>query len=197
MTGAVVRPVPGVELLWYTQGLRAVHADAFGGPPWREGPERADAYLERLAEDIHRPGFAAALALDRHTVVGWTTAWTTPAPSRQPLLPGDTGRPGRRTRGRPAVRCPRGGRTRRLRPRTWRRSRRPAAADGHRGPVRRTLPAADFGRHPAGLLLLRAGRLDPGHPSRTRGRGHAVFLGPRHPARTAAPAPFETHRPEQ
>ncbi|MGW1409057.1 hypothetical protein [Streptomyces sp. NPDC002403] len=41
MTGAVVRPVPGGELLSRTQGLRAVCTDAFGGPPWREGPDRA------------------------------------------------------------------------------------------------------------------------------------------------------------
>ncbi|MFJ3904813.1 GNAT family N-acetyltransferase [Streptomyces sp. NPDC090025] len=83
---AVVRTVSGEELLGYGDGLRAVYADAFGGPPWNEGPDGADAYLERLADDVRRPGFSAAVALDGEGdvgdvgVVGWATAWTTPDP---------------------------------------------------------------------------------------------------------------------
>ncbi|MDX2565118.1 hypothetical protein PV371_36445 [Streptomyces sp. TX20-6-3] len=57
-----------------------MYADAFGGPPWHEGLEQADAYLERLAHDVRGPGFTAALALDGGTVLGWATAWTTPDP---------------------------------------------------------------------------------------------------------------------
>ncbi|WP_306326376.1 GNAT family N-acetyltransferase [Streptomyces venezuelae] len=76
---AVVRTVSGERLLAYADGVRAVYADAFAGPPWHEGPDHADDYLRRLAEDVHRPGFAAAVALDGDTVVGWAAAWTTPA----------------------------------------------------------------------------------------------------------------------
>ncbi|MGK5627881.1 N-acetyltransferase family protein [Streptomyces sp. URMC 123] len=64
----------------YAAGVRAVYADAFGAPPWQEDEARADDYLARLAEDAARPGFLAALALAGDTVLGFATAWTTPAP---------------------------------------------------------------------------------------------------------------------
>ncbi|GHH42872.1 GNAT family N-acetyltransferase [Streptomyces candidus] len=64
--------------------MRDVYAEAFGAPPWGEGPEHADAYLRRLAGEVGRPGFTAALALDAERVLGWATAWTTPDP-----FPGD------------------------------------------------------------------------------------------------------------
>lgn len=75
---ATVERVSGSRLLAYADGVRAVYADAFGSPPWLEGPEQADIYLERLAGDVRRPGFAAALALDGDRVAAWATAWTTP-----------------------------------------------------------------------------------------------------------------------
>ncbi|MEU0060857.1 GNAT family N-acetyltransferase, partial [Streptomyces sp. NPDC006334] len=34
----------------------------------------------RLVDNVRRPGFTAALALDEANVVGFATAWTTPAP---------------------------------------------------------------------------------------------------------------------
>ncbi|WP_407555254.1 GNAT family N-acetyltransferase [Streptomyces sp. Pv4-95] len=76
----VVRAVSGRQLESYADGIRTVYADAFGGPPWAEGPTPADGYLLRLADDVRRPGFRAALALDEGTVLGFATAWTTPAP---------------------------------------------------------------------------------------------------------------------
>ncbi|MGW2303791.1 hypothetical protein [Streptomyces sp. NPDC001809] len=77
---ALVQPVSGSRLLAYADGVRTVFADAFGSPPRGEGPERADACLRRLRDDVDRPGFTAALALDGDTVLGWATAWTTPSP---------------------------------------------------------------------------------------------------------------------
>ncbi|MFH8572585.1 GNAT family N-acetyltransferase [Streptomyces sp. NPDC017993] len=75
-----VRLVAGERLAPYADGIRAVYADAFGAPPWREDPALAETYLARLAEDTRRPGFLAALAFDEGTIVGFATAWTTPAP---------------------------------------------------------------------------------------------------------------------
>ncbi|MGW6527871.1 N-acetyltransferase family protein [Streptomyces venezuelae] len=75
-----VEAVSGSRLLSYADGVRSVYVDAFGGAPWDEGPEHADGYLRRLAADVTRPGFTAALALDGDTVLGWATAWTTPSP---------------------------------------------------------------------------------------------------------------------
>ncbi|MFI1678523.1 GNAT family N-acetyltransferase [Streptomyces sp. NPDC020607] len=68
------------RLLSYAEGIRSVYVDAFGGAPWGEGPEHADHYLRRLAYDVTRTGFTAALALDGEAVLGWATAWTTPTP---------------------------------------------------------------------------------------------------------------------
>ncbi|WP_405801901.1 GNAT family N-acetyltransferase [Streptomyces sp. NBC_01506] len=73
-----VRRVSGALLLSHAAGIRAVHADAFAAPPWHEDGTQADLYLERLADDVRRPGFVAALAFDGETVRGFATAWTTP-----------------------------------------------------------------------------------------------------------------------
>lgn len=74
-------------LLARQDGIRQTYADAFAGPPWREGPDQADGYVHRLAEDTARPGFRAALALsgapeepDAASVVGFATAWITGSP---------------------------------------------------------------------------------------------------------------------
>lgn len=78
-----VRKAGADEVLAHRDGVRRTYAEAFAGPPWHEDPALADGYVERLAEDAVRPGFAAALALSGEgagTVVGFATAWTTPAP---------------------------------------------------------------------------------------------------------------------
>ncbi|WP_406504967.1 GNAT family N-acetyltransferase [Streptomyces sp. NBC_00212] len=64
----------------YGEGVRAVYAGAFGAAPWNEAPNRADAYMDRLGSDVTRPGFTAAVALEGEEVLGWATAWTTPRP---------------------------------------------------------------------------------------------------------------------
>ncbi|MFK4065465.1 GNAT family N-acetyltransferase [Streptomyces sp. NPDC029674] len=82
----------GAELLArHAEGVRSVYAEAFGEPPWNEGPDEADQYLERrLAADVARPGFVAAVALGGGghgagaegppRVIGFTVAWTTGTP---------------------------------------------------------------------------------------------------------------------
>ncbi|MEU0374403.1 hypothetical protein ABZ070_29935 [Streptomyces sp. NPDC006283] len=74
-----VRIIRDEQLLSYAAGIRAVYVSAFTTPPWDEEESVADAYLERVVEDLTRPGFAAALALDGATVQGFCTAWRTPA----------------------------------------------------------------------------------------------------------------------
>ncbi|MEU9497974.1 hypothetical protein [Streptomyces sp. NPDC048196] len=81
MSGSV-RLVSGEQLSPYVDGIRAVYADAFGAPPWHEEPALAHTCLIRLAQDARRPGFLAALALDRGAVLGFATGWTTPRRSR-------------------------------------------------------------------------------------------------------------------
>ncbi|WP_282203309.1 GNAT family N-acetyltransferase [Kitasatospora fiedleri] len=81
MTPYQVRPLPSGELLAAAAQVRSVYAAAFGGPPWHEPAHRADAYLERLAQDALRPSFTAAAATDAGgRLLGFATAWTTPAP---------------------------------------------------------------------------------------------------------------------
>lgn len=52
----------------------------FGNPPWNEDEEQAAAFLRRLADDVKRPGFTAAVAFMAAEVIGFSTAWTTMAP---------------------------------------------------------------------------------------------------------------------
>ncbi|MFB8084100.1 GNAT family N-acetyltransferase [Streptomyces sp. NPDC055992] len=82
-----VQQVGPDDVLAYEDGVRRAYAEAFAGPPWHEDPAEAAGYTERLREDTRRPGFRAALALSGDpdepgsaTVVGFATAWTTPAP---------------------------------------------------------------------------------------------------------------------
>ncbi|SCK25679.1 Acetyltransferase (GNAT) family protein [Streptomyces sp. WMMB 714] len=75
-----VRRVDADTLLSYADGIRGIYLDAFGSPPWDESAERAAAYLKRLASDVERPGFAAALALNGARLLGFAVGWTTPTP---------------------------------------------------------------------------------------------------------------------
>ncbi|WP_328380142.1 GNAT family N-acetyltransferase [Streptomyces sp. NBC_01020] len=74
-----VRRVPGPELLGHVEGVRQVYAEAFGATPWSQDEGAAGRFAARLAADVIRPGFVAALALDGGVVLGFATAWTTPA----------------------------------------------------------------------------------------------------------------------
>ncbi|MFB7941449.1 GNAT family N-acetyltransferase [Streptomyces sp. NPDC056049] len=186
-----VERVSGGRLLARTDGVRAVYADAFGGPPWREGPDRAERYLERLARDVARPGFTAALAAEGDTVLGWATAWTTPDP-----FPAD--------RCHPSMAVALG----EARTAAWLSGAREvdelAVATRARGAGlgARLLDAATADRADGRCWLLtsvaartavafyeREGWTQATHPA-PGGAGHAAFLGPRHPARTAAPRPL-------
>ena len=62
--------------------LRAVYAEVFSLPPYNEGPEMADEFLDRLAEESKRPGFSlvAACGCGRpHGLVGFAYGYTMPA----------------------------------------------------------------------------------------------------------------------
>ncbi|MEV8315054.1 GNAT family N-acetyltransferase [Streptomyces sp. NPDC059900] len=188
---AIIRTVSGSRLLLYAEGVRAVYADAFGGAPWREGPEQADGYLRRLRADAARPGFTAALALDGETVLGWATAWTTPRPFPAgrcyPQIAAALGES--RTvawlcGGREVDELAVAGRAR---------------GTGAGAALLRTV-TADQGDGRCWLLTSvaaeearafyeRAGWTPATHPA-AGGAGHAAYLGPRHPARTAAARPF-------
>ncbi|MGW5739178.1 MULTISPECIES: GNAT family N-acetyltransferase [Streptomyces] len=76
----VVRSLRGEQLLAHTAALRTVYAEAFRVPPWHEDEERVAAFLVRLRDDVRRPGFTAAIALEGTDVTGFATGWTTPDP---------------------------------------------------------------------------------------------------------------------
>lgn len=75
-----VRVLRGEQLLPHSDALRTVYAEAFRAPPWHEDEERVAQFLIRLGEDVRRPGFTAAIALDGTEIAGFTTGWTTPEP---------------------------------------------------------------------------------------------------------------------
>ncbi|MFF3849273.1 GNAT family N-acetyltransferase [Streptomyces sp. NPDC002328] len=97
-----VQVMTSSELLAHEAELRSVYVDAFCAPPWSEGEEEADAFVRRLAGQVRRPGFTAAIAFAEPGpvpgpgdagspasgrtgprtagVLGFATAWTTLAP---------------------------------------------------------------------------------------------------------------------
>ncbi|MFC9397401.1 GNAT family N-acetyltransferase [Streptomyces sp. NPDC057027] len=179
----LVQSVSGSRLLAY--------ADVFGALPWGEGPERADASLRRLGNDVDRPGFTAALERDGDVVVGWATAWTTPSPF-------PTGRC------YPPISAALGKRRTADRPCGAREVDELAVATPARGAGlgARLLDAVTADRADGRCWLLtsvaaitavafyeREGWTQATHPA-PGGAGHAAFLGPRHLARTAAPRPL-------
>jgi GNAT superfamily N-acetyltransferase len=62
--------------------LRAVYAEVFSLPPYNEGPEMADEFLDRLAEESKRPGFSLVAACGGGRplgLVGFAYGYTMPA----------------------------------------------------------------------------------------------------------------------
>ncbi|MFD5799837.1 GNAT family N-acetyltransferase [Streptomyces sp. NPDC127020] len=188
-SGIRVHRGPGV--LAHTEALRAVYVDAFCAPPWNEDEERATEVAARLRVDVGRPGFTAATAVRDGEIVGFATAWTTPAP-----FPTD--------RCHPQAAAALGG----DRTADW--------LCGARGIDELAVRRTDRGSGLAGRLLdavtedapggrawlltsVRSGRAlafyrrrgwtQVTHPS-PDGRGIVVLLGPHHPARFAAPPPL-------
>ncbi|GAA5065103.1 GNAT family N-acetyltransferase [Streptomyces similanensis] len=186
-----IRAVPADALLPYGAALRSVYADAFRPPPWNEDEEQAAAFAARLASDVRRPGFTAALAFDGPSLVGFATAWTTPTP-----FPADRCYP------QAAVALGRS------RTEEWlcgareidEIAVRPAARGSGIGAGLLEAVTADVTDGRAWLLTsLRAARTvsfyrhrgwtQATHPA-PEGEGVAVFLGPRHPARALAAQPL-------
>ncbi|MFI6091122.1 GNAT family N-acetyltransferase [Streptomyces sp. NPDC051218] len=184
---SVVRLLSGEQLLAHVDDLRGVYAEAFRAAPWYEDEERVAQFLVRLHDDIRRPGFTAAVALEGAGITGFATGWTTPAPF-------------------PADRCyPQAaaglGAERTL---SWlcgareidELAVRPAAQGAGTGAA--LLDAMAAGAPDGRLWLLtsvkspqamgfygRQGWTQATHPA-PDGKGVVVFLGPRHPARTLA-----------
>ncbi|GGS22824.1 N-acetyltransferase [Streptomyces aureoverticillatus] len=183
--------LPGPGLLAHRDGIRAVYAAAFAEPPWNEDPAEADVYLARLADDVHRPGFAGAVALDGDRVLGFATAWTSATP-----LPGH--------RSYPRVTAALGAE----RTTAWlcgglEVDELAVAPAAHGRGLGRTLLEAVTRDAPDGRSWLltsvkadatvrfyeRLGWRQATHPA-PDGYGTAVFLGPHHPARTAIVPPL-------
>ncbi|MEV6833351.1 GNAT family N-acetyltransferase [Streptomyces sp. NPDC051133] len=178
------------HLLEHSDALRSLYADAFCAPPWNEGQERADAFLIRLADNVRRPGFTAALAFTGSDVVGFTTAWTTmaPFPTDRCYPQAAAGLGPERTRewlcgareiDELAV-CPA--------------ARGTGLADALLEAVTADAPEGRSWlltsvRSPRAMAFYRRhGWTQATHPS-PEGIGTAVFLGPRHPARALAALP--------
>ena len=59
--------------------LRAVYADVFSLPPYNEGPEMADEFVDRLAEESKLPGFSLVAACGGGRLLGFAYGYTMPA----------------------------------------------------------------------------------------------------------------------
>ncbi|MDN3261281.1 GNAT family N-acetyltransferase [Streptomyces sp. CSDS2] len=186
-----IRVVAPDTLLEHGAALRSVYADAFCAPPWNEDGERADAFVARLGSDVRRPGFTAALAFAGRNLVGFATAWDTPAPFPAdrcyPQAAAGLG-PGRTEQWLCGAR-----ETDELAVRTTARGTGTAA-----GLLRAVTEDAPDGRawlltsvrSPRALAFYRRqGWTQATHPA-PGGHGIAVFLGPHHPARNLAAQPL-------
>ncbi|MFD8371520.1 GNAT family N-acetyltransferase [Streptomyces sp. NPDC059688] len=189
---ADIRVFRGEDVLAHSEGLRAVYLDAFGTPPWNEDEEQATVFLRRLADDVKRPGFTAAVAFLAAEAVGFGTAWTTMVP-----FPTDRCHPQAAAALGPE------------RTAQWLCGAREVDELAVRTAARGTGVAAELleavtADAPEGrswlLTSVRSGRAtsfyrrqgwtQATHPS-PEGHGIAVFLGPRHPARTLAAPPLD------
>ena len=111
-----VRVVTAAELAAYAEGIRAVYADAFGGPRGTEGAGAGRCVPGAAGSDADRPGIPGAVALDEGAVLGFRHRLDDPDPfPHQPLLPAGGRRPGSRAHHGVAVRRAGGRRTRRAR----------------------------------------------------------------------------------
>jgi hypothetical protein len=78
--GAVeYRRMSPVEVSERAVELRAVYAEVFSLPPYNEGPELADEFVDRLAEDSRRPGFSLVAACGGGKLLGFAYGSTMPA----------------------------------------------------------------------------------------------------------------------
>ncbi|MGR6914164.1 N-acetyltransferase family protein [[Actinomadura] parvosata] len=60
--------------------ITALYRRCYADPPWSEPPEQLDAYPDRLAEAMKRPGFSAWIERDHEgRLVGVCYGWPTPA----------------------------------------------------------------------------------------------------------------------
>jgi len=59
--------------------LRAVYARVFSLPPYNEGPEMADEFLDRLGEESTLPGFSLVAAYGGGRLLGFAYGYTMPA----------------------------------------------------------------------------------------------------------------------
>ncbi|MGV9559210.1 GNAT family N-acetyltransferase [Streptomyces sp. NPDC003522] len=182
-----IRVFKDAELLAHVEALRSVYVDAFLAPPWNEDEEKAVEFVGRLPVNVRRPGFTAVTAVSHGEVLGFATAWTTPTP-----FPDDRCHP----------QAAAGLGTERtldwlcgalevdeLAVRPSAQGTRLAAtlleavtADAPEG---RSWLLTSVGAPRATSFYRRQGWAQATHPS-PRGNGIAVFLGPDHPARTAA-----------
>ncbi|MFJ3633371.1 GNAT family N-acetyltransferase [Streptomyces sp. NPDC090112] len=191
MSTVAVRRVSGAELLARQDDILHVYAEAFAEAPWNASRQVAERFLGGLAERAYRPGFVAALGFDGERVSGFATACTTPAPFPSggcyPQVAAALGPEhtaswlcgGREVDELAVAKAARG------------RGVGTALLDAVTAdaPEGRCWLLTSVRARDALAFYRRLRWTQATHPA-AEGTGHAVFLGPLHPARTAAPRPI-------
>jgi hypothetical protein len=59
--------------------FKSIYAAVFSEPPYNEGPEAADEFVDRMHSEITEPGFDCVEARAGRTLVGFTYGYTYPA----------------------------------------------------------------------------------------------------------------------
>jgi GNAT superfamily N-acetyltransferase len=66
----------GPQAMELTEVLRGLYAEVYAEPPYCEGEEHVNQFVERFAEEVRRPGFSLAAALHGQSLIGAAHGWT-------------------------------------------------------------------------------------------------------------------------
>jgi GNAT superfamily N-acetyltransferase len=72
------RLLGGSDVAPFVDAIRDLYAEVFAEPPYCEGPEDVARFVEHLADETTRDGFALTQAMDGPLLVGVAYGWTMP-----------------------------------------------------------------------------------------------------------------------
>lgn len=66
----------GSQAAGRTDAMRDLYAEVYAEPPYCEGEEQVNRFVEHFTAEVDRPGFSLAEAIDDHFMVGAVYGWT-------------------------------------------------------------------------------------------------------------------------
>src|SRR5262249_1685402 len=66
----------GSQAVGLTDAMRDLYAEVYAEPPYREGEEHVNRFVEHFTDEVNRAGFSLAVTIDDHLLVGAAYGWT-------------------------------------------------------------------------------------------------------------------------